>query len=223
MCGAVLASGACDPSQENLFPSPDASAATIRWRSSRMHSPRWESRSILKLAMRCPRAPAPITHPAIRRSYASSPASREWSTGRTAWRSPRFGHADFASCAAGGDCSTRFPYGQKDSYHYVLFGHSLAIPAWNTPYQTLTSINTNSVASWLDDHRHHRTGAPQAVSTIAREPLHHLRRAGKHESQRWHIQHFIMSRRADTIILSTPSIPNWSVSQQHVARTGNRL
>jgi hypothetical protein len=26
----------------------------------------------------------------------------------------------------------RFPYGQKDSYHYVLFGHSLAIPAWNS-------------------------------------------------------------------------------------------
>ena len=24
MCGAVLASGACDPNQENLFPSPDA-------------------------------------------------------------------------------------------------------------------------------------------------------------------------------------------------------
>ena len=48
---------------------------------------------------------------------------------------------NFASCVGGGDCSPRFPYGQKDSYHYVLFGHSLAIPAWNTRYQTLTSIN----------------------------------------------------------------------------------
>ncbi len=51
---------------------------------------------------------------------------------------------NLASCAAGGDCSPRFPYGQKDSYHYVLFGHSLAIPAWNTRYQTLTAISVNS-------------------------------------------------------------------------------
>ena len=51
---------------------------------------------------------------------------------------------NLASCAAGGDCSPRFPYGQKDSYHYVLFGHSLAIPAWNTRYGTLTSITVVS-------------------------------------------------------------------------------
>ena len=30
--------------------------------------------------------------------------------------------------------------GRSDSYHYVLFGHSLAIPAWNSRYATLTSI-----------------------------------------------------------------------------------
>ena len=70
---------------------------------------------------------------------------------------------NFASCAAGGDCTARFPYGQKDSYHYVLFGHSLAIPAWNTPYGTLTSI---MVSERHDDHRHHRPG-PRALSTIA--------------------------------------------------------
>ncbi len=48
------------------------------------------------------------------------------------------------SCASGGDCTARFPYGQKDSYHYVLFGHSLAIPAWNSRYGSLTSITVNS-------------------------------------------------------------------------------
>jgi hypothetical protein len=48
---------------------------------------------------------------------------------------------NFTSCAEGGDCTARFPYGQKDSYHYVLFGHSLAIPAWNSRYGTLTSIS----------------------------------------------------------------------------------
>ena len=61
---------------------------------------------------------------------------------------------NFASCAAGGDCTARFPYGQKDSYHYVLFGHSLAIPAWNT---RLRIVDVRSqVVSWPNDHRHHR-------------------------------------------------------------------
>jgi len=50
---------------------------------------------------------------------------------------------NLADCASGGDCTARFPYGQKDSYHYVLFGHSLAIPAWNTRYGTLVSINVS--------------------------------------------------------------------------------
>ncbi len=51
---------------------------------------------------------------------------------------------NFTSCATGGDCTARFPYGQKDSYHYVLFGHSLAIPAWNTRFGSLTAISVVS-------------------------------------------------------------------------------
>ncbi len=51
---------------------------------------------------------------------------------------------NYASCTSGGDCTTRFPYGQKDSYHYVLFGYSLAIPAWNTRSGSLKSITENS-------------------------------------------------------------------------------
>jgi sugar lactone lactonase YvrE len=47
---------------------------------------------------------------------------------------------NFNTCAAGGDCTARFPYGQKDSYHYVLFGHSLTIPAWSTRYGSVTGI-----------------------------------------------------------------------------------
>ena len=40
------------------------------------------------------------------------------------------------------NCAPRFPYGQKDSYHYVLFGYSLAIPAWTTRAGSITSITT---------------------------------------------------------------------------------
>ena len=53
---------------------------------------------------------------------------------------------NFTSCSEGGDCTVRFPYGQKDSYHYVLFGHSLAIPAWNTRFGSLTAISANPSA-----------------------------------------------------------------------------
>ena len=51
---------------------------------------------------------------------------------------------NFSSCAQGIDCTTRFPYGQKDSYHYVLFGHSLAIPAWSSRAGSLTGITVTA-------------------------------------------------------------------------------
>jgi hypothetical protein len=54
---------------------------------------------------------------------------------------------NFAACTANpspANCVPRFPYGQKDSYHYVLFGYSLAIPAWTTRAGSITSITTTS-------------------------------------------------------------------------------
>ncbi len=140
MCGAVLSSGACDPSQENLFPSPDASGN--------------DPLAIVKQAF----ANGGVQlHLEIGNAVAESTCTDDTSTnppqlcqfpgqpGAIAWKnSLEFSKAwprNFASCVAGGDCTARFPYGQKDSYHYVLFGHSLAIPAWNTRYGNLTSIN----------------------------------------------------------------------------------
>ena len=79
MCGAVLANGACDPSQENLFPSPDAQGNDPLAMVKQAFAPPMalESCSISKLATQCRKAPARITRPPLRRSYASSPASRE--------------------------------------------------------------------------------------------------------------------------------------------------
>ncbi len=54
---------------------------------------------------------------------------------------------DLATCESTpsqASCAPRFPYGQKDSYHYVLFGYSLAIPAWTTRAGSITSITTPS-------------------------------------------------------------------------------
>ena len=107
--------------------------ATIRLRWFSRHSPGEASHSISKSATRFQKH----LHATAPASSASSPASPASSAGKTAWNSRRCGRAIFASCVSGGDCSPRFAYGQKDSYHYVLFGHSLAIPAWNSRYGTL--------------------------------------------------------------------------------------
>jgi YVTN family beta-propeller protein len=50
-----------------------------------------------------------------------------------------------ASCnTTGGDCTPRFQVGKKDSYHYVLFGHSVSIPSWSIQAGTLSSIQVLS-------------------------------------------------------------------------------
>ncbi len=48
-----------------------------------------------------------------------------------------------SSCASGGDCTPRFQPGRKDSYRYVLFGHSLALPTWSILTNTLLSIQVS--------------------------------------------------------------------------------
>jgi hypothetical protein len=61
---------------------------------------------------------------------------------------------DAAGCAVGGDCSPRFPHGRKDSWHYVLLGHSLGIAAWNTRWGTINSISiSNGTGTIATPHR----------------------------------------------------------------------
>ena len=143
MCGAVLSDGSCDPSQENLFPSPDA-----------------QGNDPLAMVKNAFAADGVVLHLNIGNAVPESMCTDNTSTnppqlcqfpsepGVIGWKNSlefsKLWPRNFASCAAGGDCSTRFPYGQKDSHHYVLFGHSLAIPAWNTRYGTLTSISANN-------------------------------------------------------------------------------
>ncbi len=143
MCGSVLPSGACDPSQENLFPSPDSNG----------NDP-------LAIVQNSFAANGVVLHLEIGNAVPEDTCTDNTSTtpaqlcqfpgeqGVIGWKNSlefsKLWPRNFASCAAGGDCSTRFPLGQKDSYHYVLFGHSLAIPAWNTRYKTLTSIKVVS-------------------------------------------------------------------------------
>ncbi len=148
MCGAVLSDGSCDPGQENLFPSPDAKGndplamVTNSFAAIGVHLH-------LEIGNAVPEDTCvdntSITPPQLCQ-FPSAPGATQ--PGVIGWKNSlefsKLWPRNLASCAAGGDCSPRFPYGQKDSYHYVLFGHSLAIPAWNSRYGSLTSIQVSS-------------------------------------------------------------------------------
>jgi hypothetical protein len=142
MCGAVLSDGTCDPAKENLFPSPDAQGRdplAMVQQAFAAHGVHLH----LQIGNAIPEDTCTDNtgaNPPQLCQFPNQPGVISWKNGlEIAKLWPR----NFASCATGGDCTTRFPYGQKDSYHYVLFGHSLAIPAWNTRFGTLTSIQVS--------------------------------------------------------------------------------
>jgi sugar lactone lactonase YvrE len=143
MCGGVLLNGSCDPTKENLFPSPDAQGKD----PLAMVQQAFAATGVqlhLQVGNAIPEdtcADNLTTNPQQLCQFPNQPGVIGW---KNSLEFSKLWPRNLASCAAGGDCTTRFPYGQKDSYHYVLFGHSLAIPAWNTRYGTLVSIQVLS-------------------------------------------------------------------------------
>jgi len=139
MCGAVLANGSCDPAQENLFPSPDVQGndpiAMVK-QAFAAHGVQLH----LQIGNAVPEDTCTdnlTTNPPTLCQFPSQPGVIGW---KNSLEFSKLWPRNLLSCITGGDCTTRFPYGQKNSYHYVLFGHSLAIPAWNSRFGTLTSI-----------------------------------------------------------------------------------
>jgi hypothetical protein len=200
MCGAVLANGSCDPTQENLFPSPDANGndplAMVQQAFAasgvQLH---------LQIGNAVPESTCTDdpTNPSALCQFPGQPGVISWKNGlefSKLW--PR----NFASCAAGGDCTTRFPYGQKDSYHYVLFGHSLAIPAYNTRYGTLASINVvNGVTTIVTADR--GTGISACPSRITLSGV-----LGNPSLNG--VYNTASCSDTKTITVATPGVPNWS-------------
>jgi len=135
MCGALLQDGSCDPNKENLFPSPD-----VQGNDPLVMVQQAFAKAGIALHLQVGNAVPEDTCT----DSPGQPCQFPGQAGVVGWKNSlefsKVWPRNFASCASGGDCSPRFAYGQKDSYHYVLFGHSLAIPAWNTRYQSLTSI-----------------------------------------------------------------------------------
>ena len=146
MCAAVNPDGSCDSTRENLFPSPDADGndplAMVQqaFLNSGVHLH-------LQVGNAVPESTCVddlTTTPATLCQFPNQPGVVGW---KNSLEFSKLYPRNLYSCISGGDCTTRFPYGQKDSYHYLLMGHSLAIPAWNTRYGTLTSIVGSPAAS----------------------------------------------------------------------------
>ncbi len=145
MCGNVLSNGVCDPSQENLFPAPDAKGNDPLAMVTKAFAATGTGIHLhLEIGNAVPEDTCTdntSTTPPQLCQFPSEPGVIGW---KNSLEFSKLWPRNLASCAAGVDCSPRFPYGQKDSYHYVLFGHSLAIPAWNSRYGSLMSINVAS-------------------------------------------------------------------------------
>jgi hypothetical protein len=201
MCGAVLSNGTCDPTQENLFPSPDVQGRD----PLAMVQQAFANHGVhlhLQIGNAIPEDTCTdnsTANPPQLCQFPSQPGVISWKNGlEIAKLWPR----NFASCATGGDCTTRFPYGQKDSYHYVLFGHSLAIPAWNTRFGTLTSIQvSNGVTTIVTADR--GTGINACPSRITLSGV-----LGNPSLNG--IYNTTGCADTKTITVATPNVPNWS-------------
>ncbi len=208
MCGALLADGSCDPTKENLFPSPDANGndpvamvkAAFAASGLQLH---------LQIGNAVPEDTCVddlTTNPATLCQFPNQPGVIGW---KNSVEFSKLWPRNFYGCITGGDCTTRYPFGQKDSYHYVLFGHSLAIPAWNSRYGTLISINVvNGVTTLVTTDRGTGISACPSRFTIS-GVLGNPSLNGVYNT--------VNCADTKTVALATPGVPNWSYPNSNLA------
>jgi len=198
MCAVVRPDGSCDPSQENLFPSPDSLGNDPLAMVQQAFT-----NSGIALHLQIGNAVPEDTCTDTPGQLCQFPGQ----SGVVGWKNSlefsKVWPRNFASCASGGDCSPRFAYGQKDSYHYVLFGHSLAIPAWNTRYQSLKSIVVSGGVTTLTttDRGTGKNACPTRITISG--VLGNPNLNGVYNTT-------TCNNSTTQIVLNTPGVPNWS-------------
>ena len=158
MCSAVNSDGTCDPANSRL-PQPDPATGE----DPLLMVQQAFDASGIKLHYLIGHAIQEETchddlaaNPPRRCQFPEEPGVVGWKSGLEVFK---VWARDPAGCVAGNadSCRPRFERGQKDSYHYVLFGRSLAVAAWNTRARTLDSIVVSNGAA--------------TITTPARAPL----------------------------------------------------
>ncbi len=197
MCGAVLSDGSCDPTKENLFPSPDS----LGHDPLAMVQQAFANHGIhlhLDVENAIPEDTCTDSGSALCQ-FPNQPGVISW---KNSLEISKLWPRNFSTCASGGDCTTRFAYGRKDSYHYVLFGHSLAVPAWNSRFGTLPAITVlNGVTTITTSDRGTGINACPGRVTIS-GVLGNPALNGIYNTTR--------CADSKTITVATPGVPNWS-------------
>ena len=141
MCSAVNSDGTCDPANSRLpQPDPPPGKTPLLMVQQAFDTSGIKLHYLIGHAIQeetCQDDPA--ANPPRRCQFPEEPGVVGWKSGLEVLK---VWARDPAGCVAGNadSCRPRFERGQKDSYHYVLFGRSLAVAAWNTRARTLDSI-----------------------------------------------------------------------------------
>jgi hypothetical protein len=145
MCSALTSYNVCDFTKPNLYPSPDAQGndplamVTQAYANIGIHLHLVPGNAILETT--CTDNPPQLC------LFPNEPGVVAWdSSVQLAKVLP----ANYSACTGNptpANCAPSFPYGQKDSYHYVLFGYSVAIPSWTTRSGSITSITVSGATA----------------------------------------------------------------------------
>ena len=158
MCSAVKPDGTCDPENSRL-PQPDPATGQdpLLMVQQAFDASGIKLHYLIGHAIQEETCQDDLTvDPPRLCQFPGEPGVVGWKTGLEVFK---VWARDPAGCVAGNadSCRPRFERGQKDSYHYVLFGRSLAVAAWNTRARTLDSIVVS--------------GGNATITTPARAPL----------------------------------------------------
>ncbi|MGA8671501.1 MAG: PASTA domain-containing protein, partial [Terracidiphilus sp.] len=147
MCSA-LTGNACDFTQPNLYPSPDAQGndplamVTQAYANIGVHLHLAPGNAILETT-----CTDTGTNPSQLCMFPNQPGVVTWDGSVQLSKVLPANYSACTSSPSPASCAPRFPYGQKDSYHYVLFGYSVAIPSWTTRSGSITSITVSGASA----------------------------------------------------------------------------
>ena len=148
MCSAINSDNTCNFNQPNLYPSPDAQGndplamVTQAYANIGVHLHLVPGNAILETTC----TDSGTTPPQLC-MFPNEPGVVTWDG---SVQLSKVWPANYSACTdspSAANCAPRFPYGQKDSYHYVLFGYSVAIPLWTTRSGSITSITVSGATA----------------------------------------------------------------------------
>ena len=148
MCSVVKADGTCDTTNGHTHaPDPAAVALMTSAFTARGINLHLDFKNVVPETA-C--TDDNTTSPPKLCTYPDQPGVVGWKGGFEFLKNQPLNYPDEASCEAATNpaCIRRFQHGRKDSYHYVVFGHSLGLANWTLQDGSLASLAVaNNIAT----------------------------------------------------------------------------